>query len=32
MFSYQKFFEVSQAQDVATLEQRLIDFAGELGS
>src|SRR5882724_2106151 len=31
MVSYHKFFEVSQAQDVATLEQRLIDFAGELG-
>jgi len=31
MVSYQKFFEVSQAQDVATLEQRLIDFLRDVG-
>ena len=31
MISYQKFFDISQAKDLATLEQHLVDFAHDLG-
>lgn len=31
MISYQKFFDISQAGDLPTLERRLIDFANDMG-